>query len=44
MLYDPKYGVHESTYDMTEEHLAYLEDLLIEKDTHKMWKAIAKLG
>lgn len=43
MLYDPKYGVYEKIEDMTEEHLAYVEDLLLSKDEYKMWRAIAKL-
>ena len=43
MLYDQKYGVYEKIEDMNEEHLAYVEDLLLSKDEYKMWRAIAKL-
>ena len=43
MLYDPKYGIHEKVEDMSEEHLAYVEDMLFTRDDKKMWKAVAKL-
>lgn len=32
LLYDPKYGIHQTVETMSEEHRAYLEDLLFTRD------------